>query len=175
MNWPSAIGRWPHRRFASIQPFHGGSGRQPFACSGFELSPSPFVCLFALFEPSASAARLVNNKRRGAGIGRQWFEDLEPLGVSGGAFNLRAHTTVHRDYLRRVCSEAFNDAARTVSGHLLSVRFLGPQEEAPPAENGRPKSGGKSGLAGALPRVLPSSQIEPRPAAPGDVPALGLN
>jgi chromosomal replication initiator protein len=62
-------------------------------------------------------------------ICRQWFEELEPLGVAGGALQMRTHSPLHRDYLRRQCSEPFNDAARTVSGRLLSVRFLGPDDE----------------------------------------------
>ena len=42
---------------------------------------------------------------------------------------MRTHSPLHRDYLRRQCSDPFNDAARTVSGRLLSVRFLGPDDE----------------------------------------------
>ena len=32
---------------------------------------------------------------------RQWFEEIEPLGVAGGVLRLRAHSLVHRDYLQR--------------------------------------------------------------------------
>ncbi len=62
-------------------------------------------------------------------ICRQWFEELEPLGISGGALNLRTLSAIHRDYLRQRCADAFNDAARSVSGRLLSVRFLGPEDD----------------------------------------------
>ncbi len=62
-------------------------------------------------------------------ICRQWFTELEPLGIAGGALQLRTHSPLHRDYLRRQCADPFNDAARTVSGRLLSVRFLGPDDE----------------------------------------------
>ncbi len=64
------------------------------------------------------------------GIGRQWFEELVPLGIEGGALEVRTLSDVHRDYLRKQCADAFNDAARTVSGHLISVRFLGPGDAA---------------------------------------------
>lgn len=64
---------------------------------------------------------------------RQWFEHLEPLGITAGALHLRARSAPERDYLRRSCAEAFNEAAVVVSGHLLSVRFLGPEEEFVPA------------------------------------------
>lgn len=59
---------------------------------------------------------------------RQWFDELLPLGIGGGALEMRTRSILHRDYLRRQCNDAFNDAARTVSGRLLSVRFLGPED-----------------------------------------------
>jgi len=64
-----------------------------------------------------------------APVCRQWFEELEPVGIAGGILSLRASTAVHRDYLRRQCLEPFNDAARTVSERLLTIEFLGPEEE----------------------------------------------
>jgi len=67
-------------------------------------------------------------------ICRQWFEEIEPLGVRAGSLVLRAHSPVHRNYLKRQCSDQFTEALQTVSGRLLSVRFLGPEDEleAPP-------------------------------------------
>lgn len=65
------------------------------------------------------------------GICRQWFEEIEPLGITGGVLYLRAHTNIHRDYLQRQCLQPFNDAAQTASGRLISVRFLGPEDELP--------------------------------------------
>jgi len=65
-------------------------------------------------------------------ICRQWFEELSPLGVGAGALQLRTLSSLHRDYLKKQCADAFNDAARTVSGRLLSVRFLGPEDEVIP-------------------------------------------
>ncbi len=61
-------------------------------------------------------------------ICRQWFEELEPLGVSGGVMSVRTLTAVHRDYLKKQCLDHFNDAIRSVSGQLLAIRFLGPDE-----------------------------------------------
>ena len=54
---------------------------------------------------------------------RQWFDEIELVGIDGGSVVLRAHSAVHRDYLRRHCLEQFNDAVRTVTGRLLAVRF----------------------------------------------------
>ncbi len=66
-------------------------------------------------------------------ICRRWFDEIEPLGIKGGVFPLRALTGVHRDYLQKHCIEQFTEAAQAESGRLLSVRFLGPEEgfEAP--------------------------------------------
>jgi chromosomal replication initiator protein len=61
-------------------------------------------------------------------ICRAWFNLIDVLGMASGTLNLRAHSNIHRDYLKRTSAEAFNDAARTVSGRLISVRFLGPDE-----------------------------------------------
>ncbi len=63
-------------------------------------------------------------------ICRAWFDELSPLGIEGGALEVRTSTDVHRDYLKKHCADAFNDAARTASGHLISVRFLGPADAA---------------------------------------------
>lgn len=96
---------------------------------------------------------------------RQWFAELEPVGVAGGQYQLRAQSTVHRDYLRRQCTQPFNDAAVTVSGRLLSVRFLGPEDQALPAQ--------KNGHLGAhngkrpVPTVPPPVAIGPPPAPAG--------
>ncbi len=63
---------------------------------------------------------------------RQWFEEIEPVGIAGGILRLRAHSGIHRDYLQRSCLDPFNDAARTVSQRLISVQFLGPDERVEP-------------------------------------------
>jgi len=59
---------------------------------------------------------------------RKWFEDIEPLGFRGGVMDLCASQNAHRDYLATKCVDAFNDAFQSVTGHLVSVRFLGPDE-----------------------------------------------
>ncbi len=62
-------------------------------------------------------------------VARRWFDELEPLGFSAGAFGVRAHSDLHRDYLRRNGLDAFNDAIRSVTGQLVAVRMLGPDDE----------------------------------------------
>ncbi len=62
---------------------------------------------------------------------RQWFDEIESLGVSSGVLLLRVNQPIRRSYLERECARAFADSAQAVTGHLLSVRFLGPDDELP--------------------------------------------
>ena len=62
-------------------------------------------------------------------VARRWFDDLEPLGIVSGTFGVRAHSDLHRDYLRRNGLDAFNDAVRSVTGQLIAVRMLGPTDQ----------------------------------------------
>ncbi|MCA9293590.1 MAG: chromosomal replication initiator protein DnaA [Phycisphaerales bacterium] len=79
-----------------------------------------------------------------ADMTRQWFDEIEPLGIESGVFRLRTTSEVHRRYLERQCANVISSALQTVSGRLLSVRFLGPEErggtqaapEQVPASNG---------------------------------------
>lgn len=61
-------------------------------------------------------------------VARRWFDQLEPLGFAAGAFGVRAQSEIHRDYLRRNGLDAFNDAIRSVTGQLVAVRMLGPDD-----------------------------------------------
>lgn len=94
-------------------------------------------------------AMLAHLRKAHPAICRQWFEELEPLGIDRGTLYLRAHSLIHRDYLQRQCVDHFREAAQAVSGHLLAVTFLGPEEEfiierkddGRPAQNSRPGTG----------------------------------
>jgi chromosomal replication initiator protein len=75
---------------------------------------------------------LTNLRRNHPAMCRQWFEELDFLGVGGGVLRVRAHSPVHRDYLQRQCVESFNEAAQAVTGRLITVRFLGPEDAVEP-------------------------------------------
>jgi chromosomal replication initiator protein len=84
-------------------------------------------------------------------ICRHWFEDIEPLGLDNGVLRLRAHSAHQRDYLHRNCMTQFTEAAQVASGNLISIRFLGPDEDFPtkPAPAAQPAAAAAAG-AGAL-------------------------
>jgi chromosomal replication initiator protein len=105
------------------------------------------------------------------GICRQWFEELSPLGIAGGALEVRTLSDVHRDYLRKQCADAFNDAARTASGHLISVRFLGPAD---PASTSGTGTGSVALMERPRPVVVEPPDIAPvlEPKGPLEPPAL---
>src|SRR5690606_11504844 len=63
-------------------------------------------------------------------ICRQWFDEIEPVGVSGGVYLTRIPHPIRRKYLQRECAEAFNEAVQAITGALITVRFLGPEDEA---------------------------------------------
>jgi chromosomal replication initiator protein len=94
---------------------------------------------------------LAHLRKHNPAICRQWFDEIEPLGTAGGVMRLRAQSTVHRDYLQRQCLDPFAEAARAVTGRLITVRFLGPEDSA--------ESQYADGLAGG-------SQLTPPPQEP---------
>lgn len=96
---------------------------------------------------------LAHLRKHHPAICRQWFDEIEPLGVAGGVMRLRAHSAVHRDYLQRQCQGQFAEAARAVTGHLITVRFSGPEDS--------PESDYAEGLAGATTRPAPATPPPP--------------
>lgn len=100
-------------------------------------------------------------------ICRQWFEHLEPLEVVSGVLYVRAHSTQHRDYLNRTCLKPFNEAAQGATGRLISVRFLGPDEDPPTPVPG------SSGTTPTANPTTPPSPTTPTTATAGGTPGPG--
>ncbi len=63
------------------------------------------------------------------GMCRQWFEEIEPVGMAGGVLELRAQNDIQQRYLEKECADPFNEAAQHATGRLILVRFLGPDDE----------------------------------------------
>jgi len=64
---------------------------------------------------------------------RQWFDDIEPIGVVNGVLRLLVNEPVQLRYLQRVCTEQFSEAAQAITGRLLSVHFVGSEEDRVPS------------------------------------------
>ena len=63
---------------------------------------------------------------------RAWFDDVEPVDLSNGVMKLCVREPVQLRYLQRCCVEPFTEAAQSVTGLLVAVRFVSPEE----CENG---------------------------------------
>jgi chromosomal replication initiator protein len=64
---------------------------------------------------------------------RHWFDDIEPLDVQSGVLRLVVREPVQLRYLQRCCTSQFSEAAQSVTGHLLVVRFIAPEEATTPS------------------------------------------
>ena len=61
---------------------------------------------------------------------RHWFDDVEPLDVQSGVLRLLVREPVQLRYLQRLCMPQFTESAQAVTGRLLAVRFIGPEDVA---------------------------------------------
>ena len=79
---------------------------------------------------------LVHLRKTHPTICRHWFNTLEPSGLEGGVVTIVAPSPTYRDYLERTCSDAFDDALRTVTSRLVTSRFVaaGDESERPGTE-----------------------------------------
>ncbi len=107
-------------------------------------------------DPQIRDAMLAHLRKNHPTICRHWFDDIEPLEISGGALKLLVREPVQLKYLQRCCVEPFREAAQAITGHLLAVRFVG---ESDLGDDGR--------LLEPMPRpgrvveVMPGPEISP--------------
>ena len=59
---------------------------------------------------------------------RRWFDDIEPLELSGGTLKLLVKEAVQLKYLKRHCRKEFTEAIQAVLGMLVAVQFVGQRE-----------------------------------------------
>ncbi|MEM6505946.1 MAG: chromosomal replication initiator protein DnaA [Planctomycetota bacterium] len=103
---------------------------------------------------SAQWQRLMEYLRENHGpICRQWFEELEPVGMDSGWLEIQTATNVQQNYLQNKCLDPFNEAAQHATGALVGVRFVSESSRSAPSKH-----------AGALQAGLPSNHTSvPRP------------
>ncbi|MCK6456778.1 MAG: chromosomal replication initiator protein DnaA [Phycisphaerae bacterium] len=66
---------------------------------------------------------------RHAGVTRAWFADLRASGLDRGEMVIQAAEAGQLRYLWEHCIPPFIEAAQTVTGRLVTVRFVGPDGE----------------------------------------------
>ena len=59
---------------------------------------------------------------------RHWFEDIRVIDIADGSVRILIDEPVQLKYLRRCCAQQFVEAAQSVTGRLLGVRFVGSDE-----------------------------------------------
>ena len=85
-------------------------------------------------DPHVWDAVLVHLRRTYPGMCRRWFDDIEPLELSGGTLRLLVREPVQLKYLQRRCQEQFTEAVQAVMRLLVAVRFVGETELKRPAD-----------------------------------------
>jgi len=60
---------------------------------------------------------------------RRWFEDVQVTAVVDGTVFIQILEPVQLKYLQRCCTQQFAEAAQSVTGHLLGVRFVGDEAD----------------------------------------------
>ena len=60
---------------------------------------------------------------------RRWFENVRVVGIVDGTILIQIQELVQLKYLQRCCTQQFAEAAQSITGRLLGVRFIGDEEE----------------------------------------------
>ncbi len=84
-------------------------------------------------DPHVWDATLTHLRRTYPEMCRRWFDDIEPLEVSGGTLRLLVREPVQLKYLQQRCQQQFTEAVQAVMRLLLAVRFVGEAELEQPA------------------------------------------
>ena len=71
-------------------------------------------------------------RQRHGPICRQWFEQLQPLDLSGGLLKIHTDNAVQQTYLQKKCRQPFMEAAQAATGALVGVKFVNKWEEPAP-------------------------------------------
>ena len=89
-------------------------------------------------DPHIRDAMLAHLRHNYPSMCRHWFDDIEPLDLTGGTLRLLVRENVQLEFLKKKCIEQFKEAAQVATGRLLAVRFVGEDEL---SEDGRSLSG----------------------------------
>ena len=84
----------------------------------------------ANLEPNLQRSLVDYLRKHHADICRHWFDDIEPSEVRDGVLRLVVREPVQLRYLQRCCGTHFTEAAQSLTGRLLVVRFVASHDEA---------------------------------------------
>jgi chromosomal replication initiator protein len=84
-------------------------------------------------------------RKNHADICRHWFDDIEPSEIRDGVLRLVVREPVQLRYLQRSCGTHFTEAAQNVTGRLLVVRFVSPDDDAKFDPKAQPQQGAPQG------------------------------
>ncbi len=83
----------------------------------------------ANLEPNFQRSLVDYLRKHNTEICRHWFDDIEPSDVRDGVLRLVVREPVQLRYLQRCCGTHFTEAAQSLTGRLLVVRFVGPDDD----------------------------------------------
>ena len=78
---------------------------------------------------------------------RRWFEDIVVMGIVDGTLLIKIQEPVQLKYLQRCCKQQFAEAAQSITGHLLGVRFVGEEDDAQGHRSGVVSGDGPGGAS----------------------------
>jgi len=81
-------------------------------------------------EPAFRESLVDYLRKNHSDICRHWFDDIEPSEIRDGVLRLVVREPVQLRYLQRCCGTHFTEAAQNVTGRLLVVRFVSPDDDA---------------------------------------------
>ncbi|MCK5271706.1 MAG: hypothetical protein KAJ52_03980, partial [Sedimentisphaerales bacterium] len=55
---------------------------------------------------------------------RSWFEQIEPIGLENGLLRVGVPERSWQQYLKQKCNDTFLEAARKITGHLISLEYV---------------------------------------------------
>jgi len=96
-------------------------------------------------------------RERHAPICRQWFEELEPGPIDSGLLEIYTKNSIQQNYLQRKCLEPFTEAAQSVTGALVAVRFVSDEQRNERRANQQQRAGG-NGQRPAPVRIAPQQR-----------------
>ncbi len=91
---------------------------------------------------------LATFRTRSPELYRAWFDDLPPATIEGGELQIQVPDAARAEYLRDQCTRAFAEAATSITGYLLTVRFDSSEERS-------------SGSVSLLSKIVASSPLNP--------------